>query len=857
MKKSRIWAGVKPGYLLLTCLVLLFIPLGGVSPASAQSTPPNIDTTYLSEMPEVQRVLQDMQGKDELDTLARQFGALEVLAHVLKERTVGRIYNNALTKEEEKVLGGYQGEAARLTRDAMAIRDRDGSGCRNGNPDDPECVMNKFRRYAGTGREQFQPELFNRYFSKQWQEGYQRDVTTLDERHKRIQAARDEALQDERKGKSVDSSKTPSSEKSVADRAIALLVWALLGWGIWRFATAGRRRRKKNAKAQAEAKRPDGEAWKRLGATPEEREATIKRLFDAKQGSLSYGTIWFFEGKKPREGEKQEPWTYRHSWIRFRISRSLAVMDPREREFLRMVYLLFNAKQISFDEFEFYRFCFINGNGKGTVDSCAYFVSEEETGIKSAPSAVRYFQDKADASVDSAVNKLLGTLEKLGQGDDGSSIIKEIKSRIHGGGAWLAPEEVPSTLFSDKGAYAVRLGMLDGSQAPLTYGGEGSLITIAPPGSGKTQCFVLPTMLSWPGPAVVLDVKGEIYANTSKWRAQHVGPIFKFSPLDPANSKSYNPLTFIRQDPEFLWEDARFLADMMIVPSGASDPFWENTARDVLTSAIAYLCYLNQPDQRPIAKLIDLIYGMGWDDMVMVLKTNMAVSAMRQMGHSLSEMEKKTRDSVLKTAQSSLSAWQGERINRVTKESDWNPLDLRTSKSTVYICINPNEIDSYLSILRVLIAQHVRMLTSQLPPREAAPVLFVLDELPRLKKMPPIDEALNIGRQYGIRLWLFAQSYGQLRESYSNPEGMLGSCTVRTFMNVPLNDELAQKLSDQLGYREGPLDASRTKLVEPIELAGPHYKDLILVLATNTKPARVRKAFAYQDPDLQTKMGSP
>jgi type IV secretion system protein VirD4 len=367
---------------------------------------------------------------------------------------------------------------------------------------------------------------------------------------------------------------------------------------------------------------------------------------------------------------------------------------------------------------------------------------------------------------------------------------------------------------------------------------------------------VLPNLLSWPGPAVVLDVKGEIYAGTSKWRSKNVGPVFRFSPLDPANSHSYNPLVFIRDDADYLWEDSRFLADMLIVPSGATDPFWENSARDVITAAIAYLCQRFPPDQRPMSKLMDLIYGIGWDEMVNALRTNLLVGAMRQTGQALADMERKQRDSVLKTAQSSLSAWQGERLARVTRKSDWNPADLRLNNATIYICINPNEIDSYLSVLRVFIAQHIRALTSSLPPRDSAPVLFVLDELPRLRKMPPVDEALSIGRQYGIRLWMFAQSYGQLKESYPNAEGMLGSCSVRTFMNVPLNDELAQKLSDQLGYRDGPLDNTRIKVVEPIELAGPGYRDYTIVVATNTKPARARKAFAYRDPELTARMGS-
>jgi type IV secretion system protein VirD4 len=354
----------------------------------------------------------------------------------------------------------------------------------------------------------------------------------------------------------------------------------------------------------------------------------------------------------------------------------------------------------------------------------------------------------------------------------------------------------------------------------------------------------------------VLDVKGEIYASTAKWRARNVGPVFKFSPLDPANSHSYNPLSFIRTEAEYLWEDSRFLADMLIVPSNASDPFWENMARDVVTSAIAYVCYQNDPPDRAFSKVIDLLYGIGWDQMILSLKTNLEVSAMRQMGSSLSDLEKKTRDTILKTAQSSMSAWQGERLTRITRKSDWSPLDLRTKNITVYICVNPNEIDSYLSVLRVFIAQHIRLLTNQLPPRGSAPVLFLLDEMPRLKKMPPIDEALNIGRQYGIRLWMFAQSYGQLKEAYPNAEGLLGSCAVRMFMNMPLSDELTQKLCDMLGERDGPLDNARVKLVEPIELAGPKFNQVVLVLATNTKPAKVTKAFAYRDPELVKKMES-
>ena len=67
----------------------------------------------------------------------------------------------------------------------------------------------------------------------------------------------------------------------------------------------------------------------------------------------------------------------------------------------------------------------------------------------------------------------------------------------------------------------------------------------------------------------------------------------------------------------------------------------------------------------------------------------------------------------------------------------------------------------------MFIGQHIRILTGgAVPPRDAPPILVMLDELPRLRYMPPVDEALNIGRKYGLRLWMFAQSVGQLQTAY-------------------------------------------------------------------------------------------
>jgi type IV secretion system protein VirD4 len=167
----------------------------------------------------------------------------------------------------------------------------------------------------------------------------------------------------------------------------------------------------------------------------------------------------------------------------------------------------------------------------------------------------------------------------------------------------------------------------------------------------------------------------------------------------------------------------------------------------------------------------------------------------------------------------------------------------------------PHEVETYLSLLRVFIGQHIRLLIGgPVPPRDAPPILVMLDELPRLRYMPPVDEALNIGRKYGLRLWMFAQSVGQLQTAYPNADGMLGSCAVRIFMNPSGADGLAERLSEELGYVDSLNDNSRRRMVEAAELAGPSYKDLQVVLSRGTKPAVVRKDFAYASPELSRRM---
>jgi len=83
---------------------------------------------------------------------------------------------------------------------------------------------------------------------------------------------------------------------------------------------------------------------------------------------------------------------------------------------------------------------------------------------------------------------------------------------------------------------------------------------------------------------------------------------------------------------------------------------------------------------------------------------------------------------------------------------------------------------------------------------------------------------------------------------------MMGACAVRIYMNIPLHDELASNLSRQLGEVKN----INTGIMEPIlparVLCGPEFSDFSLIIATGTRPAKVKKAFAWQNEELKRRM---
>ena len=100
----------------------------------------------------------------------------------------------------------------------------------------------------------------------------------------------------------------------------------------------------------------------------------------------------------------------------------------------------------------------------------------------------------------------------------------------------------------------------------LRHDGPEHVLCFAPTRSGKGVGLVVPTLLTWPGSAIVHDIKGENWSLTAGWRARF-GRVLLFDPTNTA-SAAYNPLLEVRRG-EWEVRDVQNIADVLVDPEGA------------------------------------------------------------------------------------------------------------------------------------------------------------------------------------------------------------------------------------------------------------------------------------------------
>lgn len=311
--------------------------------------------------------------------------------------------------------------------------------------------------------------------------------------------------------------------------------------------------------------------------------------------------------------------------------------------------------------------------------------------------------------------------------------------------------------------------------SPVIYAGREHVMTVAPTGAGKGRNCIISNLLRFTGTTIVLDPKAELYYTTHRFRRSIGHRVIKLDPfrLVDDDSDSLNPFDVFslpRADVEI---EAQTLAAMLSTGHRFSkDPFWDNSAGGLVSGVIAYLAGTKSvpSEDRNLDKVCDLLTT---DDVVynlaVLLDTvgkEMPRLAYREISSFLQQSERETRPSILGTAQNYLKAFGGAQVSATLKPSSFNLADIVQSKPvTIYLIIPPDRIDSHKSLIRLWVATLLKAVLSRRG-QPKNPTLFLLDEVAQLGNFPILENAMTLGRGYGLCCWLFLQDLAQLQTHF-------------------------------------------------------------------------------------------
>lgn len=327
-------------------------------------------------------------------------------------------------------------------------------------------------------------------------------------------------------------------------------------------------------------------------------------------------------------------------------------------------------------------------------------------------------------------------------------------------------------------------------------------LIVAPTGAGKGVGFVYPNLLTFEGSTVTLDIKGENYETTARWRSKMGNKVYKFAPVQFGQaSHRYNPLERIGMLSTYgqINFELRKIATLFLQADGAGE--W-------LNGAIQLFCVIGGVAHERRDFTLGGIYRVlseGEDNLqkhLKILSQGVREPALRRELASLAKLEQRTLSSYMSVMNNAgFDLWSNPHVDDMTSASDFSFDDIRREKTSIYFIVSDGDLKPLAGLVRLFFNELVSTIQARKPGKdEPYHAMLILDEFHRLGKMSEVAEAMTTIRGFNGRIAIITQTIPKLDSIYSYEErlSIQGGAGLKLYM-TPSEEMTIEDLSNAVG----------------------------------------------------------
>jgi type IV secretion system protein VirD4 len=309
---------------------------------------------------------------------------------------------------------------------------------------------------------------------------------------------------------------------------------------------------------------------------------------------------------------------------------------------------------------------------------------------------------------------------------------------------------------------------------------------------------------AYPHSAFVLDPKGENCRKTAECREGRGGRIaaFDVENLTGRPSARFNPIAAMLKGDMVTRAD--YLAEALVV---GKDDHWNNSARSLIRMLALHIC--TAPEDmlggraRDLVTLRELLTGLLDVTVKDYMPQNGAIDGLiARLAESFASIPDNERGSIVSTATQATRWLDNPALAALFKAGedciDFEALRDETKSLSIFVCLPAMVFATYPQIARLLTTFALDTMMRKETGRRR-PVMFILDELAQLERLPIVERAFTLGAGYGVQVWAVFQSVEQVRKLYAL-DSLYGSSGFRGFFKLedPESCEFASKCASGL-----------------------------------------------------------